>query len=55
MFYKNNCYIYSETRAGISYREDFQTLDTPESFRISRASFEFAQIVLKSKRFGVHF
>ena len=38
MFYKNNCYIYSETRAGTSYREDFRTLDTPESFRVSRAS-----------------
>ena len=55
MFYKNNCYIYSETRARTSYREDFRTLDTPESFRVSRASFDFAQIVLKSKCFGVHF
>ena len=39
MFYKNNCYIHLEARAGISHREDFRIIDTPQSFRISRTSF----------------
>ena len=40
MFYKKNSYIYLEARVGISYREDFQKIDTHESFGISRESFD---------------
>ena len=43
MLYKNNCYIYLEATAGIIHREDFRITDTPESFRISRASFYSVQ------------
>ena len=46
MFYKNN-YIYLEARSGISHRVDFQIIDTPESFRISRISFDSLKIPLK--------
>ena len=55
MFYKNNCHIYLEARVGISYREDFRIIDTPESFRISGTSFDFVQNTFKSKCFGVHY
>ena len=40
MLYKNNCYIYLGARAGISHREDFPIIDTPETFRILRTSFD---------------
>ena len=51
MFYKNNFYIYLDARAGISHREDFGIIDTPESFRISRISFDSVQNTFKSKYF----
>ena len=55
MFYKSNYYTYSEARAGISHREDFRIVDTPESFRISRTRFDSVQNTFKSKCVGVHF
>ena len=55
MFYKNSCYIYLEARAGINHREDFRIIDTPESFRISKTSFDSVQYTFKSKYVGVHF
>ena len=38
-----------EARAGISHREDFRIIDTPESFRILRTSFDSIQNTFKSK------
>ena len=55
MFYKINCYIYLEAGAGISHQEDFQIIDTPESLRISRTSFDSVQNTFKSKCVGAHF
>ena len=55
MFYKNNCHIYLEARVGISHREDFLIINTPESFRISGISFDFVQNTCKSKCVGVHY
>ena len=55
MFYKNNCYIYSDANAGISHREDFQITDTPESFRISRTSFVPVQNTFKLNVLGLIF
>ena len=55
MFYKNNFYIYIEARAVISHRENIRIIDTPESFRISRASFNSVQNIVKSKCVGVQF
>ena len=49
MFYKSNCYIYLVDRAGISHREDFPIIDTSESFRISRTSFDSVQNTFNSK------
>ena len=49
MFCKNNCYIYLDARAGISHQEDFWIIDTPESFRISRISFDSVQNSFESK------
>ena len=37
MFYKKYCYIFLNASDGINHREDFRIIDTPESFRISRA------------------
>ena len=39
MFFKNNCYIYLEARDGISYREDFQIIGTPETFNLKGKFF----------------
>ena len=55
MYHKNNCYIYLDARAGISHREDFQIIDTPENFRISRIIFDSAQISLKLNVLGLTF
>ena len=55
MFHESNCYIYVEARAGISHRQDFWIIDTPQSFRISVASFGSVQNTFKSKCVGVHF
>ena len=54
MFYKNN-YIYLEARSGISHRVDFQVIDTPESFRISRISFDSVKNPFKRKCVEAHF
>ena len=55
MFYKNNCYIYLEAKAGITHRKDFRIIDTTESFRISRISFDSLQNTFKSKCVGGSF
>ena len=55
MFCKNNCYTYLDARNGISHRENVRIIDTPESFRISRTSFDSVQNTFKSKCVGVHF
>ena len=55
MYHTNNCYIYLDARAGISHREDFQIIDTPENFRISRIIFDSAQNFFKIKCIGVNF
>ena len=47
MFYKNSFYIYLDARAGISHREDFRIIDTPESFRVSRKNLTLYKIPLK--------
>ena len=55
MFYKNNCHIYLDPRAGISHREGFRIIDTPESLRISGKSFHPVQNTFKGKCVGVNF
>ena len=55
MFYKNNCYIYLDARAGISHRKDFRVIDAPESFRIARKSFDSVQNTLKVNVLGLSF
>ena len=55
MFYKKNSYIYLEARVGISYREDFQKIDTHESFGISRESFDSIQNAFKKNVLGFIF
>ena len=47
MFYKNNCCIYLEARAGISHREDFQIIDPPESLKSQEQVLTLYKIPLK--------
>ena len=55
LYFSSKCCIYVEARARISYREDFQIKDTPESFRILRTIFDSVQNTFKSKCVGVQF
>ena len=55
MLHKKNSYIYLEARAGITHRENLRIIDTLESFRISRTSFDFVQNFFKSKCVGFIF
>ena len=55
MFGRKNCYIFLNARAGITHREDFRIIDTPESFRTSRTIFDFVQKTFRSKYVEVHF
>ena len=47
--------MYLGARVGISHRKDFRIIDTPKSFRISRASFDSVQRTFENKCVGIHF